>query len=157
MSFREGDSVMHWTFGLGKVIRMEERDMSGSEVLYYAIQVNDMTIWVPEDGMLNSRLRLPTSGKEFKKLQKILTSPGDLLPDDRHLRKTMLMDILKDGSAESLCRVIRSLVAYRKVRSLNESDQALLKRLESALIGEWSVALSVTPLQAETELYRLLS
>ena len=69
----------------------------------------------------------------------------------------MLMESLKDGRAESVCRVIRSLVTYRKVRSLNENDQSLLKRLEKVLIGEWSVALSVTLLQAETELHQLLS
>lgn len=157
MRFREGDAVMHWTFGLGKVVRLEERDMSGREVLYYAIQINDMTIWVPEDEMLATRLRPPTSEKEFKKLQKILVGSGEPLPDDRHQRKLMLLETLKDGSAESLCRVIRSLVTFRKVRSLNENDQALLKRLEKVLIGEWGVALSVTPLQAETELQHLLS
>ena len=157
MSFREGDSVMHWTFGLGKVVRLEERDMSGSVVLYYAIQINDMTIWVPEDEMLESRLRPPTSGNEFKKLLGILAKPGEPLPEDRHQRKIALTEMLKGGSAETTCRAIRSLTAYRKVRSLNENDQALLRRLEKTLIGEWSVSLSVTPLQAETELHQLLS
>ena len=156
MNFREGDSVMHWTFGLGKVIRLEERNVSGKDILYYAIQIGDMTVWVPEDEMLKTRLRPPTPENEFKKLLKILSTPGDPLPDDRHQRKIMLMEILKDGSAESLCRVIRGLVTYRKVRSLNENDQALLKRAQKALIGEWGVALSVTPMQAESELHSLL-
>jgi RNA polymerase-interacting CarD/CdnL/TRCF family regulator len=157
MSFCEGDSVMHWTFGLGKVVRLEARNMSGSEVLYYAIQINDMTIWVPEDEMLSSRLRPPSSANEFKKLLGILSKPGAPLPEDRHQRKLILTEMLKGGSAESVCRVIRSLIAHRKVRALNENDQALLKRLEKTLIGEWSVSLTVTPLQAETELRDLLS
>ena len=157
MSFREGDSVMHWTFGLGKVVRLEERNMSSGAILYYAIQINDMTIWVPEDEMLASRLRPPASASEFKKLLGILSKPGLPLPDDRHLRKIALTEMLKGGSAEAVCRAIRSLVAYRKVRSLNENDQALLKRLEKTLIGEWSVSMSVTPLQAETDMRQLLS
>jgi len=148
---------MHWVFGLGKVTRLEERDVSGKDILYYAVQIGDMTIWVPEDDMLASRLRRPTTEGGFKKLHNILSGPGDLLPDDRHQRKILLMDILKDGSAEALCRVIRSLSTYRKARSLNENDQALLKRAEKALLGEWSVAYSITPLQAETELHRFLS
>lgn len=157
MSFREGDAVMHWTFGLGKVVRLEEREVSGKGVLHYAIQINDMTIWVPEDEMLETRLRPPTSKSNFKKLQKILTNPGEPLPDDRHQRKIMLTEILKDGSAESLCRVIRGLASYRKMRTLNENDQALLRRAEKALIGEWGAALSVTPMEAETEMRQLLS
>jgi RNA polymerase-interacting CarD/CdnL/TRCF family regulator len=157
MNFREGDWVMHWTFGLGKVVRLEEREVSGRKILHYAVQINDMTIWVPEDELLASRLRPPTSESDFQKLQNILSTAGDPLPDDRHQRKIMLTEILKDGSAKSLCRVVRSLASYRKVHSLNENDQALLKRAEKALIGEWGVVLSVTPLQAETELRRLLS
>jgi RNA polymerase-interacting CarD/CdnL/TRCF family regulator len=157
MNFHEGDSVMHWTFGLGTVIRMEERNMSGKEIMYYAIQIGDMTIWVPADSMLNSRLRFPTSENGFEKLKSILSGPGEALPDDRHQRKTILLELLKDGSAESLCRVIRSLVTYRKVRSLNDNDQAILKRTEKALIGEWGASYSVTPIQAELELHHLLS
>jgi len=147
---------MHWVFGLGRVIRTERRDMSGGLMLYYAVQIDDMTIWVPEDEMLRIRLRPPTSEDEFKKLQAILQGDGNVLPVDRHLRKTMLVDMLKEGSAESLCLVIRSLATYRREHSLNENDQAVLRRVEKALIGEWGVALSVTPLEAEADLRRLL-
>jgi RNA polymerase-interacting CarD/CdnL/TRCF family regulator len=157
MNFREGDPVMHWTYGFGKVIRLEERALSGQNALYYAVQIGDLTIWVPADGKLGSRLRRPTPVAGFKKLLAILSSPGEPLPDDRQDRKTQLLELLKDGRAESLCRVIRDLSAYRQVRPLNENDQALMRRAQSALLGEWGFALSVTPAQAELELHRLLT
>jgi len=157
MSFHTGDSVMHWVFGLGRVIRMEERDMSGGMMLYYAVQIDDMTIWVPEDEMLANRLRPPTSGDGLEKLLAILQGEGDVLPVDRHLRKTLLAEMLKDGSAESLCRVLRSLATFRRDRPLNENDQAVLRRVEKALIGEWGTALSMSPFEAEADLRRLLS
>jgi len=53
--------------------------------------------------------------------------------------------------------VIRDLSAYRQVRPLNENDQALMRRAQNALLGEWGFALSVTPAQAELELNRLLT
>ena len=65
--------------------------------------------------------------------------------------------LLKDGRAESLCRVIRSLVAFSKTHPLNDNDQALLKRAQTALLAEWGHALNVTPQQAEVQLKRLLS
>lgn len=157
MSFRTGDPVMHWMFGLGRVMRTEERDASGRMLLYYAVQIEDMTIWVPEDEMLGSRLRPPTSTDGFKKLRSILQGEGESLPVDRHLRKNMLAEMLKEGSAESLCRVIRSLAAFRKERPLNENDQAVLRRVEKALIGEWGEALSVTTFEAEADMRKLLS
>jgi len=92
MKIHEGDSVMHWTHGLGKVVRLEERALAGQAIMYYAIQIGDMTVWVPADDMLETRLRFPTRAADFKKMLGILSSPGDPLPIDRRERKTLLME-----------------------------------------------------------------
>jgi RNA polymerase-interacting CarD/CdnL/TRCF family regulator len=157
MDFHEGDTVMHWIYGLGTVIRLEERNLSGKKALYYAVQIGDMTVWVPADDKLKNRLRTPTLKAKFMHLLTILSDPSETLPIDRQERKLLLLEWLKNGRAESLCRVIRNLSTYRNVCPLNESDQALLKRSQNALLGEWGFALSVTPLQAEIELNRLLT
>ena len=157
MDFHEGDPVMHWIYGLGTVIRLEERNLSGEAALYYAVQIGDMVVWVPTDDKLENRLRAPTLKAKFIHLLTILSGPSETLPIDRQERKLLLLDWLKNGQAESLCRVIRSLSTYQNIRPLNVSDQALLKRSQNALLGEWGFALSVTPLQAEIELHRLLT
>jgi RNA polymerase-interacting CarD/CdnL/TRCF family regulator len=157
MNYHEGDSVMHCTYGLGKIINMEERTLYGPTMLYYAVQIGDMTVWVPADERLDTRLRPPTRSAEFKRLLDILTGPGDTLPDDRHQRKELLIEWLKDGRAESICRVIRSLTSYRKLRSLNDNDQILLRRAQHALIGEWGYSQSITTAQAEHEMHLLLT
>ena len=155
-SFHRGDTVMHWTYGLGKVVRLEHRELLGQKTLYYAVQVGDMTVWVPADDHLPQRLRRPSSRAQLRKLRLVLGRPGVTLPQDRHERKTILQEMLKDGRAESLCRVIRSLVGYGKNHPLNDNDQALLKRAQTALLAEWGHALSVTPAQAELQLRRYI-
>lgn len=157
MNFREGDSVMHCTYGLGTIVQMEERTVFGPPILYYAVKIGDMTVWVPSDENLEKRLRPPTREKEFKRLLDILASPGDPLPTDRHERKELLAAWLKDGRAESLCRVIRSLASFRQGRPLSDNDQHLLKRTQQALIGEWGYSMSITAAQAEHEMHRLLA
>lgn len=157
MNFHDGDSVMHWTHGLGKVVQLEEMTLSGEKILYYAIQIADMTVWVPADDKLETRLRLPTRAAEFKKLMGVLSGAGEPLPVDRFERKKLLLEWLKDGCAETLFRVIRSLSTYRHFHPLNEDDQALLKRSRHALLGEWSFIMSITLAQAEHELQHLLA
>jgi RNA polymerase-interacting CarD/CdnL/TRCF family regulator len=157
MNIQEGDTVMHWTHGLGKVVRLEERVLAGEVILYYAIQIGDMTVWVPADDMLETRLRFPTHADEFQSLMGILSEPGEPLPENRRERKTLLVEWLKDGRAESRLRVIRSLVTYRQIRPLNAEEQALLKRSKNALLAEWSCAMSIPLSQAETQLHRLLN
>lgn len=156
MKFKKGQAVMHWTYGLGKIVRLEHRSLMGQKTLYYAVAVGDMTVWVPADDQLENRLRKPSSKAQLRKLRTLLSRPGAQLPQDRHERKMLLLEQLKDGRAESLCRVIRSLIAFGKAHGLNDSDEALLKRAQNALLGEWGYALSMTPQQAEQQLRRLV-
>jgi RNA polymerase-interacting CarD/CdnL/TRCF family regulator len=156
MDLHVGDQVMHWTHGLGQVIGLEERVLSGQKTLYYAVKVSDLTIWVPADGDLEKRLRLPTPAKKFEQLFSILTGSGEPLPDDRLERKTRLAEQMKDGRAESLCKIIRDLFAFQQAKSLNDNDQHLLKRAQKALLSEWVFSLSIPAMQAESDLYRLL-
>lgn len=157
MDFHAGDTVMHWMHGLGHVIRREKRDVLGQRALYYAVRIGEMTVWVPVDDKVGQRLRRPTGKLRFKRIVALLSKPGDALPSDRHERKLLLAEYLKDGSAESLVRVIRSLLAYRQVRPLNDNDQAVMRRVQSALLAEWAHVLDLTPAQAELQLNHLLS
>ena len=159
MNFQTGDTVMHWTYGIGQIINLEERDLFGSKTLYYAVQVRDMTVWVPADGKVSSRLRSPTPKFRFQKLLAILSSPSEPLPEDRLERRNRLVELLKDGRVELLCQVIRDLSAYQKqkVKPMNDNDQMVLKQSRNTLLGEWGFVLSLTYAQAELELHRLLT
>jgi RNA polymerase-interacting CarD/CdnL/TRCF family regulator len=157
MNFHEGDTVMHWTYGLGQIISLEERDLFGSTTLYYAVQIKDLTVWVPADGKLKHRLRPPTSKSRFKELLAILSKPGESLPDDRQQRRSQLLELLRDGHTQSLFRIIGGLHAYRKVRPLNDSDQSILKQARNSVLAEWEFVLSIAPAQAELELHRILA
>lgn len=156
MDFHVGDPVVHWTFGLGQVIGLEERDISGQKMIYYEVKVHDLTVWVPADANLDSRLRPPTPAGGFAQLFAILAGTRELLPDNRQERKNRLLQQLSDGRAESLCRVVRDLTAYRQGKPYSESDQYLLKRVQAVLLGEWGFSLSVSLFQAESDLSRLL-
>ncbi|HEY6073473.1 MAG TPA: CarD family transcriptional regulator [Anaerolineales bacterium] len=157
MNFHEGDSVMHWTYGLGQILNLEERTLFGSKILYYAVKVHDLTVWVPSDKHLSSRLRRPTSASKFKQLQAILSGPSEPLPDDWHARRLHLRELMRGGRAASLCQVIRDLSARKAVSSLNDFDQAVLREARAILLGEWEHAMSISHMQAELELHRLLN
>lgn len=157
MNFHEGDSVMHWVHGLGTVVRLEAMTFAEEQILYYTVQIGGMTIWVPADDMLETRLRHPTPKAEFRGLMGILSQPGEPLPVDRFERKRLLLKWLRDGCCESLFRVIGSLSGYRHFHPLNDDDQELMKRTKKVLLGEWSFAMSMDPAQAELQLHRLLT
>ena len=34
MNFHKGDTVMHWTYGIGQILNLEERALAGSKTIY---------------------------------------------------------------------------------------------------------------------------
>lgn len=157
MELNVGDPVMHWTYGFGHVVGIEERAISDQKSLYYAISIRDLTVWVPADDRLEYRLRHPTTKGGFKELFAILTGTGEPLPVDRQERKLWLEKKLKDGKAASLCHVLRDLTTYHQDHSIGYNDENLMKRLRESLLSEWSYVLSVPISEAQAELHRMLS
>lgn len=157
MEFKIGDWVVHCVHGLGQVQALEERVTDKRSVLYYAVQLADLTVWVPTDENGKNRLRRPTDETGFQELLATLAEPAEPLPTDRRQRSLQVSDLMKDGSAESLCRVVRDLRAYRQTRTWNEYDHELLRRAQKLLIGEWSFVRSLSPVEAEAEINKSLA
>ena len=156
MDFNVGDTVIHWTHGLGEITGLEERTLSGEDTLYYLVRIRDLVVFVPADGKTGCRLRSPSDRSTFKKLFAILGEPGTPLSENRFERKAQLHKDLGDGTAESLCKVIRDLSHLGREKHLNDDDRNILERAVNNLRAEMVVSLGITPGQAETDLNRLL-
>ena len=157
MNFQIGDSVVHWSYGLGQIIGLEERAVAGENRLYYEVKIQNFSVWVPADSRLASRLRWPTSARAFKKLFAVLCGPAGTLSGDRHERKSQLHTKMAGGEAKAICQVIRDLTTLQQEKSLNYDDKSTLQRARTLLLGEWGHALEMPAAQAEAGLYKLLT
>lgn len=156
MAFQVGDQVIHWMYGLGEIVRLDEKVLDGRSNQYYVVRIRDLVLWVPLNEAGEQCLRFLTPAGDFHGLFCILASPGESLPSDRFMRKTHLTELIKSGTLESICRVIRDLAHLKRIGKMNESDNFLLERARNFLLNEWSAALSVPIQQAENELRGLL-
>lgn len=156
MNFQVGEKVVHWSFGPGEIIRLDEKELAGYKDLYYVVKMKDLMIWVPVNNQEKPSLRAITPAKEFKKLFAILSSPAEPLSPDRLERKNHLSELLRVGDLPSICRVIRDLTAFARGKKKNETDVQILERAQKFLIDEWRLSLSVTYMEAEGQLRHLL-
>ena len=154
--FHVGDHVIHWSYGLGEIIKLDEKVLSGHAGKYYVLQINNLTLWVPLAEASERCLRFPTPARDFPELFRILSTPGEPLSTDRYTRKTQLTELLGDRTIESICRVVRDLVDYKRLKKINENDKSTLEHAREFLLNEWSLALSIPLQQAEGELTKLL-
>lgn len=79
MIFNVGDQVIHWDHGLGEIIQLDEKVLSGHTGQYYVLQIRDLTLWVPITESGERGLRTLTPARDFQKLFGILASPGEPL------------------------------------------------------------------------------
>jgi RNA polymerase-interacting CarD/CdnL/TRCF family regulator len=157
MKFKIGDWVVHCTHGLGQILAIEERVINEIKGPYYMVKVANLTIWVPADKNVKSRLRLPNDAAGFMESISVLSEPAENLPSDYRQRNLQLQDMLKDGGVEAYCKVIRDLSAYSRGRVSSDHDNTLLKYAQGIVIGEWSYSLSITLDAAELELNRFIT
>ena len=155
--FQVGDRVIHWTYGPGQIVQVEEKQVANETEQYYKVQVNELTIWVPLKESDKQRLRNPTPAREFRRLVKILTKGGEPLDEDRLKRKAQLLGRLQEGKIESICRVIRDLAAYSKQKKLSESDTMILERAQKFLLDEWVISLNTNLADARQAMGKLLN
>jgi RNA polymerase-interacting CarD/CdnL/TRCF family regulator len=156
MDFQVGDKVVHWTYGLGEIVELDEKVLAGRTTSYYVVRIGDMSIWVPINQDNGDSLRFPTPAGDFTRLFAILGSPGEPLSDDRLERKNQLQKKLRDGRVDSICEVVRDLTSANRIKKLSENDAAILQRAKNLLLSEWGISLSMPINQAEDALNSLL-
>jgi CarD family transcriptional regulator len=156
MNYAIGDTVVHWSHGLGKVIAIDHKDLSGISQQYYVIKVELLTLWVPVEEAHVGSIRLPIESIQFKTLFEILRTPGKLLPDNQYQRKTALRERMQKRTLEDLCHVIRDLTDRSRAHPLNHDDASVLFLNEEHLLDEWALVMGVERANALDELEVLL-
>jgi RNA polymerase-interacting CarD/CdnL/TRCF family regulator len=156
MGFQIGDTLIHWSYGVGEIVRIEEKSIRDHPTSCYVFQTSDLTAWVPINELQQTSLRLPTPADEFTRMFDILTSPSEALPEDRVLRKDALLSQMRDGQIASIFRVVRDLTHFQRKTKLNDQERSILERAKRSLLTEWNLSLGVPVNQAQVAMLNLL-
>lgn len=156
VKYKVGDTIVHWIYGMGTVVAIEQKDIAGVTQQYYVVEVAPLKLWVPVEEVETSSLRFPTEIGQFQALFDILQTPGGPLPDHHYQRKSFLQDRMQRSSLSGLCHVIRDLSDRSQQHSLNQNDTAVFSRAKNQLLDEWVLAMGTQRLNALQELQALL-
>ena len=157
MSFQIGDIVVHLTYGIGRVVGVDDLRYQGSDARpFYRIALENATIWVGLDPVGEAHLRPLISGADLDSSRKVLRSVPVPLSDDRYQRSATYNARLKEATFQTLCEVARDLSAHGWKKRLNDYDAAALRRAIGSLTREWSAVAGVPLAAAEEEIRTLL-
>jgi Transcriptional regulators, similar to M. xanthus CarD len=156
MKLEIGDRVVHPQYGVGHVVKLEEREFEpGLMRQYYEISIPGSTLWVPLD-QPTFGLRKLAVRREIDRCRQILSSRPLPLTEDSRLRQSDLSARLKTGTIVAHCEVVRDLSAYGAHRPISGTIAAFLRVTQDVLCQEWAVVEGITLAEANVEISLLL-
>jgi RNA polymerase-interacting CarD/CdnL/TRCF family regulator len=155
--FEIGDSVVHPQYGVGQIVKLEDREFErGDTRRYYEIQIpGGSTVWVPVD-LTNSGLRRLARKSELARCREILTAHPLPLTEDGRVRQIDLVARLKQGTIAAQCEVVRDVSAFVAHKPSYGAITAFLEAMLRVLCQEWALVEGVTSSEAMAEISSLL-
>jgi RNA polymerase-interacting CarD/CdnL/TRCF family regulator len=156
MRFEVDDQIVHPQHGVGRVVKLENRQIGpAAPCLYYEISLSRGTLWVQVDDPPRGLRRLTAKG-ELPHYRGILKGRPVALSKDYRQRQLDLSERLKEGSFRARCEIVRDLSAQRWVKPLSEGSAVLFRAAHGMVHEEWAAAAQVTLAQAAQEIEELL-
>jgi RNA polymerase-interacting CarD/CdnL/TRCF family regulator len=156
MTFKIGDRVVHPQYGVGHVVKLEDREFEpGVTRQYYEIAIPGSTLWVPTD-LSAFGLRKLTVKSEIERCRQILSSRPSPLGEDARLRQSELSVRLKAGTIAAHCEVVRDLSGYSAHKPISGTIAAFLRVTQDVLCQEWAAVEGITLADAVMEISVLL-
>ena len=157
MEFKSGDYVVHPAYGVGHIVRLEERQLAEAEKCwYYVLAIDKSTVWVPVQADGSSRLRTVTAKQELDQYRNLLKGRPTPLGRDHKTRRLKIGEQLTQNSFRQLCEVVRDLTAAGWHRRIGEADAACLLKARDHLRREWAAATGMSMSEADQEVDALL-
>ncbi|HSD82514.1 MAG TPA: CarD family transcriptional regulator [Anaerolineae bacterium] len=157
MGFISGDDVVHPDYGVGNIVRLEERQLAEIETRqYYVLAFGKTTVWLPVHAGAASPLRRVTPPRDLEQYRTLLKSRPAALDRDYKKRRLDLTEQLAHGSFQVVCEIVRDLTALGWNKPMNELDSSMLKKVRANLWQEWAASTGRPLPEAITEVTALL-
>lgn len=158
MSFQVGSLVVHTAHGVGRVTGIERKQFfNGEPRMYYVIAIKDGTIWAPVEESGTGKLREVVPSSDLPLYRDLIKSRPTPLDRDYRKRRLEISDMLKMGTFQTNCALVRDLTALSWQRPLSEVDASLLLKIRTNLCQEWAESAGISLDEAMTELDALLA
>jgi RNA polymerase-interacting CarD/CdnL/TRCF family regulator len=157
MEFKTGDDVVHPNYGVGNIVKMEERELATSGLRwYYVLAIGTATVWMPVQTDGSTTLRAVTRQQDLEQYRTVLSGQPTLLNRDYRKRHLDLSERLTHSSFQVICEIVRDLSALGWNKPMGETDSTLLKKIQGNLRREWAASTGQSPQEAIQEVEALL-
>ncbi len=158
MRFHSGDAVVHPDYGVGSIVRLEERQLAEANLRWYYVLAigTTTTVWVPVHANGSTTLRAVVAKRDLDKYRAVLKSRPATLNRNANKRRLDIKERLVHGSFQATCEVVRDLTSLGWYERIGDVDAALLQKVRANLEREWTVATGLSAADTTREIDALL-
>jgi CarD family transcriptional regulator len=158
MTLKIGDQAVYPAHGVGEVMAIENREISGEQQTFYILRIldNGMKIMVPTNNVRNVGLREVIGKEQVDKVFKILREKDSRVNTTTWNRRYReYMEKIKTGSAFEVAEVLRDLYLVRGDKDLSFCERKLWDTARGLLIKELAVAKACDDVEIEKEFEKI--
>ncbi len=157
--FKENDLVVYPGCGIGKIIRIEEKEIAGTKVLSYVCKLLDRNteFIIPQHSVNKVKLRPIISKSSVPQVFKILQEPKKVCFNGSwNKRYKEYTERLRSGDIFELASLLRELYEISKKKPLSFGERKLFEQAKNLLIAEISLATGRSEKELDKEIDEIL-
>lgn len=159
-SFKVGELAVYPAHGVGTIVGVESREVSGESTHFYILKIIDTeaTIMVPVDTAAVVGLRKIVKKSMVPKVYEILMDRTDSIVDNQtwNRRYRDYTDKIKSGCVMEVAKVLRDLYLLKFDKELSFGERRMLDTAKNLLVKELSIAKNIKEEKVEEELNKIM-
>lgn len=142
--FQVGEKIVYPGHGIGEIISIESRVISGDAQNFYILKIidSDMKVMVPVDNSHSVGLRKITPHGDVKKVYDILKDRTHMIEDTQtwNRRHREYTEKINSGSVFEIAEVLRDLYVLKIDKDLSFGEKKMLDTARNLLVKEIALA-----------------
>ncbi len=160
IQFQVGDKAVYPAQGVGEIVGIDEKSVSGKTHRFYCLRIldTDIRILVPIDNAEQVGLRNVVTPDDVEGVYDVLRHTETCLDKQTWNRRYRgFMEKIKTGSLFEVAEVFRDLYRLKNTKTLSFGERRMLETARGLIVQELSVAKGTSEAKIESELSTLLS
>ncbi len=142
--FQVGEKIVYPGHGIGEIVSIESRTISGTSQDFYILRIvdSDMKVMVPVDNSHSVGLRKITPQSDIEKIYEILKDRNHITEDTQtwNRRHREYTEKINSGSVFEIAEVLRDLYVLKLDKDLSFGEKKMLDTARSLLVKEIALA-----------------
>ncbi len=142
--FQVGEKIVYPGHGIGEIVSIESRTISGTSQDFYILKIidSDMKVMVPVSNSHSVGLRKITPQGDIEKIYDILKDRDNIVEDTQtwNRRHREYTEKINSGSVFEIAEVLRDLYVLKLDKDLSFGEKKMLDTARSLLVKEIALA-----------------